>query len=69
MAADEQRQQQVIDDFLLADDDLADFDPDTVQGFAEALNEGHRFFVLELAWNFDFNAQRTISSKSCCASR
>ena len=69
VAADEQRQQQVLDDFLLADDDLADLDPDTIEGFAEAPDKGHRFFVLELAWNFDFNAQRTISSNSCCASR
>ena len=65
VAADEQREQQVLDDLVLADDDLADLDADPLERSVEILDQCPGLFRLELVRCF---VQRTISNNNCWAS-
>ena len=48
VAADEQRQQQVLDDLVLADDDLADLGANLLERRVESLDQRPSLFGLEL---------------------
>jgi hypothetical protein len=65
VAADEQRHQQVLDDLVLADDDLADLLANLLERRLEGLDQRPCLLRLELV----FCAQRTTSSSNCWASR
>ncbi len=60
MAADEQRDQQLLDDFVLADDELAHLGADLPEGRLETLDQRSRFLAFELVLCV---AQRTTSNK------